>query len=123
MTFYPSAWCHSQGTRSEIFATKENKMPVPNDIQNNPLAYAQVWTGNRNVTGRGTPQAPGVVKARRFVTYIEVLEQGAHDPEIRTLAIQRGMTPRPMHRGRVSPLNTTATQLTYYAPHGQEAAD
>jgi len=84
-------------------------MPVPNDIQNNPLAYAQVWTGNRNVTGRGTPQAPGVVKARRFVTYIEVLEQGAHDPEIRTLAIQRGMTPRPMHRGRVSPLNTTAT--------------
>jgi len=28
-----------------------------------------------------------------------------------------------MHRGRVSPLNTTATQLTYYAPHGQEAAD
>jgi hypothetical protein len=98
-------------------------MPVPIAISGNPLAYAQVSSDLVNVEGRRTIQPgrapiPGVIKQRRFTNYIEVLEQGAHDPAIRTLAIQRGIDPRPMHRGRVNPLNGGQDPLTYYAPHG-----
>ena len=99
------------------------EMPVPNAIAHSPLSYALVWTGPVNVQVRPTPGVlPVPVKARTFHTYIEVLEQGAHDPEIRSLAIARGMQPRPMHRGRVAPLNTGANALTYYQTHGQVVA-
>src|SRR5260370_21746210 len=98
-------------------------MPIPNAIAQNPNAYAHVWTGPGNVQVRPTPGVlPVPVKARQFHTYIEVLEQGAHDPAIRTLAVQRGMQPRPMHVGRVAPLNVGANVLTYYQPHGQVSA-
>jgi hypothetical protein len=90
-------------------------------------AYAHVWTGNVNVAGRptvvpGAAPVPGKVKAKSFVTYIEVLEQGAHDPAIRAIAVQRGMQPRPMHAGRVRPLNVNPNPLAYYAAHGPVAA-
>ncbi len=100
-------------------------MPIPNQIQNSPHAYAHVWTGPLLVGAPVGPQGAlvqGANKTRQFITYIEVLEQGAHDPAIRTLVQQRNMIPRPMHRGRVAPLNNLANPLAYYATHGQESA-
>ena len=41
---------------------------------------------------------------------------------MRNLAKQRGMMPRPMHKGRVNPNNTAQNGLNYYVPHGQKAA-
>ncbi|MBX9661953.1 hypothetical protein [Novosphingobium sp.] len=100
-------------------------MPVPAVLQG--ASYAHVWTGQLDVTGKSVGgQAP--VKERNFITYIEVREQGAHDPEIRSLwqeIIRQNPgspAPRPMHEGRVNPRNAPATRLTYYQTHGQMAA-
>ena len=101
-------------------------MPAPAALST--LAYVHVWTGNLNVTGKATNVngviAPGPVKNRRFLTYIEVSEQGAHDPAMRSLAQSRHIAVRPMHEGRVNPNNagTAATAAAYYAGHGQVAA-
>ncbi len=87
-------------------------------------AYARVWQGDLTVEGKrsGTPAA-GRMKQRRFRAYVEVLEQGAHDPAMRALVQQRRLgNPRPMHRGLVRPANTGADPLAYYPAHGQEAA-
>lgn len=102
-------------------------MPIPAVL--NGQAYAHVWTGRLDVEGkrtlvRGMPPVNGRMKEKRFITYIEVLEQGAHDPTIRSL-VQRNRlgNPRPMHRGRVNPVNANAgNPLAYYAAHGPVAA-
>ena len=91
-------------------------------------AYLHVWTGNLNVSGKSTNAGgvitPGRITDKQFFTYVEVSEQGAHDPVMRSLAQSRGLTVRPMHRGRVNPNNAgnAATAGVYYAPHGQMAA-
>ncbi len=101
-------------------------MAIP-PVLNQP-AYAHVWTGNLQVQGKrtiaiGAPPIAGRMKQKRFITYIEVLEQGAHDPAIRSLVHPRGLgNPRPMHEGRVNPRNNNADPLTYYAVHGPQAA-
>ncbi|NDC79435.1 MAG: hypothetical protein EBZ67_16435 [Chitinophagia bacterium] len=101
---------------------------MPEPVELNRPAYAHVWTGNLQVEGKrtiaiGAAPVAGRMKQKRFITYIEVLEQGAHDPAIRALVQSRRLgNPRPMHRGRVNPNNTNADPLAYYAVHGQEAA-
>ena len=92
------------------------------------LSYVHVWTGNLNVAGKpiiaGGVATPGRISNKRFITYVEVSEQGAHDPVMRSLAQARRLAVRPMHRGRVNPNNPgdALTAAAYYAPHGQMAA-
>ncbi len=96
-------------------------MPIP-DFRNS-VAFAHVWTGNLDVTGK-TPigAVSGPIRSRRFITYVEVVEQGAHDAIMRNLTRQRAMEPRHMHLGRVNPNNTVQNGLNYYVEHGQMAA-
>jgi hypothetical protein len=93
-------------------------MPIP-AVLTSP-AYALVWTGNLNVEGKriltpGQPPIGGPIKTKTFHSYVEVREQGAHDAAIRGAVVQRGMTNRPFHVGRVRPNNTHPTPLNYYS--------
>jgi hypothetical protein len=111
------------------FTLRRTIMPTPTVLTSK--SYAHVWTGNLQVEGKrtvvtGQPTIAGRIKQKRFITYIEVLEQGAHDPKIRSLVHPRQLgNPRPMHEGRVKPNNTgtdETTSLAYYAAHGPVAA-
>jgi len=101
-------------------------MPAPAALSTQ--SYVHVWTGNLNVSGKPTNAGgmitPGRISNKRFLTYVEVSEQGAHDPVMRSLAQARGLAVRPMHRGQVNPNNVgnATTAHIYYAPHGQMAA-
>lgn len=101
-------------------------MPVPTALTTQ--SYIHVWTGNLNVAGKpinaGGVITPGKIKNKQFITYVEISEQGAHDPAMRSLAQKRGLAVRPMHRGRVNPNNggNADTAHAYYPTHGQMAA-
>jgi len=113
---------------SELVGDYEMAMPVVLG----QASYAHVWTGNLQVEGKrtvaqGVPTVAGRMKQKQFITYLEVREQGAHDPRIRSLRLEilrkhGGQSARPMHLGRVYPANNGANPLTYYAAHGPEAA-
>lgn len=94
-------------------------MPVPDEILKNRFTYEPVWSGALRVTGRN-----GSFKMRTFYSYVEVMEQGAHDTTIRSVWLSRGGKERPMHEGLVEPANTdTRLPFEYYRPLGRQAAE
>lgn len=94
-------------------------MPVPDEILRNSISYERVWRGDLPVRGRD-----GSSKLRTFHAYVEVMEQGAHDPTIRSVFQSRGGAPRPMHEGRVKPKNdNAAVPFAYYSALGRQAAE
>jgi hypothetical protein len=94
-------------------------VPLPKDLtDSNATKHLQVWSGPLGVATGGQKRT----KIKTFTSFIEIFEQSAHDSGLRQLALQRGITPRRAHKGRVTPANPGTDNVAYYATHGEEAA-